>query len=99
MLRQAANSVSDPITNHKIQTNEEMHIYMKRISPETSEVYGHVIVNNRRKIAIRTNYQHYYLLEAVVEIMTKILGEEYSEIQLHRTRDDYGKASYKFVPV
>jgi hypothetical protein len=99
MLKQAVNSVSDPVTNHKTKVNEEMHIYMKRISPETSEVYGHVIVNNGEKIAIRTNYQHYYLLEAMLERTTNIMREDYSEIQLHRSRDNYGNVNYKFVPV
>ena len=89
-------SVTEPITGHKTY-DDEMHIYMKRISPETSELYGHIISEKGERIAIRSDYRHYYVINEMLEQISKIMREEYAEIQLHRNKDDQGRIYYRFV--
>jgi len=91
------NSVTEPIAKQEADDGE-MHIFMKRISPETSEVYGLVISKTGEKIGIRTNYQHYYVINEIMEQISKIMKEEYAEIQLHRNKDDLGRIYFRFVP-
>lgn len=97
LVDDTVNSVTKPI-NGRETYNDEMHIFMKRISPETSEIHGYVISKTGEKIGIRSNYQHYYIINALLEEISKIMKEEYTEIQLHRNKDDYGRIYYRFVP-
>ena len=96
IVGRVVNSVTEPITGQKTY-DDEMHIYMKRISPETSELYGHIISETGERIAIRSNNQHYYVINEILEQISKIMREEYAEIQLHRNKDDQGKLYYRFV--
>jgi hypothetical protein len=89
-------SVTEPITGRKTY-DDEMHIFMKRISPETSEIHGHVISKKGEKIGIRASYRHYYVINEILEQISRIMKEEYTEIQLHRNKDDNGRIYYRFV--
>jgi len=91
------NSVTEPITKQEAD-DAEIHIIMKRISPETSEIHGHVISKTGEKIGIRANYRHYYVINEISEQISKIMKEEYTEIQLHRNKDDLGRIYFRFVP-
>lgn len=93
----AVDSVTEPITKQEAD-GTETHIFMKRISPETSEVHGHIISKTGERISIRANYQHYYVINEILEQISKIMKEEYAEIQLHRNKDDLGKIYFRFVP-
>ena len=90
-------TVTNPITGQETH-DEEMHLVMKRISPETSEIYGHVISKTGEKIGIRANYQHYYVINEILEQRSKIMNEEYSGVQLHRNKDDSGRIFFQFIP-
>ena len=90
-------SVTEPITGRGTY-DDEMHIFMKRISPETSEIHGHVISKTGEKIGIRANYHHYFVLNEILEQISKLMKEEYAEIQLHRNKDDHGRIYFRFVP-
>ena len=89
--------VTEPITGRETY-DDEIHLFMKSISTETSEVYGHVISKTGKKMGVRANYQHYYVLNEILEQTSKIMKEEYSEIQLHRNKDDFGRLYFRFVP-
>ena len=91
------NTVTKPITGWGTH-DDEMHLFMKRISPESSEIYGHIISKAGEKVGVRANYQHYYVLNEILEQIAKIMREEYSELQVHRDKDDYGKIYFRFVP-
>ncbi len=93
---QVVNSVTEPMTGRKTY-DDEMHLFMKRISPETSEIYGNVISKTGEKIGIRANYHHYYVINEILEQISKIMKEEYAEIQLHRNKDDFGRIYFRFV--
>jgi len=90
-------TLTKPITGWETY-NDEMHLFMKRISPAISEMHGHVISKNGEKLNIRTNYKHYYVINEILEQISKIMGEEYAEIQLHRNKDDHGRIYFQFVP-
>lgn len=95
---QVVNSLTEPITGHGT-VDDEMHVFMKRISPESAEVYGHIISKSGEKIGVRANYRHYYVINALLEEVSRIMKEEYSEIQLHRQKGDNGRLYFRFVPV
>jgi flavoprotein len=97
LASQAVNSVTEPITGMGT-CDDEMHLFMKRISAETSEVYGYIISEAGQKIGIRSNYQHYYVLNEILEQKAKMMQEEYSEIQVHREKGDHGKIHFRFIP-
>jgi hypothetical protein len=90
-------SITEPLTSREAY-DDEMHLFMKSISPETSEIYGHVISKTGEKMGVRANYQHYYVLNEILEQISKIMKEEYAEIQLHRNKDDFGRIYFRFVP-
>jgi len=94
---QVVNSVTEPVTGQGTY-DDEMHLFMKRNSPETSEIYGHIISKTGEKVGVRANYQHYYVLNEILEQTSKIMKEEYSEIQLHRNKDDFGRLYFRFIP-
>lgn len=93
---QVVNSLTEPITGHGT-VDDEMHVFMKRISPESAEIYGHVISKSGETIGVRADYRHYYVINALLEEVSKVMKEEYSEIQLHRQKDDYGRIYFRFV--
>jgi hypothetical protein len=90
------NSVTKPITGRETY-DDEIHIFMRLISLETAEIYGHVISKTGEKIGIRSNYQHYYVLNEIAEQISKIMKEKYTEIQLHRNKDDFGRIYFRFL--
>ena len=92
---QAVTSVSEPVTGQKTFA-EELHLLMKRISPESAEISGHIISKTGEKIGVRANYQHYYVLNAVLERMSLITREEYSGLELHRDKGD-GRVYFRFL--
>ena len=94
---QVVDSITEPITRRETY-DDEIHLFMKHISPETSEIYGYVISKTGEKIGVRPNYQHYYVLNEILEQISKIMKEEYAEIQLHRNKDDFGRIYFRFVP-
>jgi hypothetical protein len=94
---QVVNSLTEPITGHGT-VSDEMHVFMKRISPESAEIYGHIISKSGEKIGVRSNYRHYYVFNALLEEISKIMKDEYSGIQLHRQKDDDGRIYFRFVP-
>lgn len=94
---EVVNSLTEPITGHAT-FDDEMHVFMKRISPENAEISGHIISESGEKIGIRANYRHYYVINALLEEVSRIMKEEYSEIQLHRQKDDNGRIYFRFVP-
>jgi hypothetical protein len=89
-------SVTEPITGKRAY-DEELHLFMKRISPETSEIHGHIISDTGERIGVRANYQHYYVINAILEQIADIMREEFAEIQLHRDKDDLGRIYYRFI--
>jgi hypothetical protein len=97
LATQVVNTVTVPITGQETY-DDEMHLVMKRISPETGEIYGQVISKTGERIGIRTNYQHYYVINEILEQKSKIMREEYSEVQLHRKKDDCGRIYFQFIP-
>ena len=92
----AVNSVTEPTTGRETY-EDEMHIFMRRISPESSEIHGHVVSKTGEKVGIRASYRHYYVINEILEQIAKIMKEEYTEIQLHRNKDDAGRIYYRFV--
>ena len=70
------NSVTVPITGEETN-DDEMQLVMKYISPETGEMYGHVTSKAGERIGIRTNYQHYYVINEILEQKSKIMKKEY----------------------
>ena len=97
LARDIVNSVTKPITG-RATYDDEMHLFMKRISSETSEIHGHIISKTGEKVGIRANYQHYYVLNEILEQIQKIMQEEYSELQVQRDKDDNGRLYFRFVP-
>lgn len=95
---QVVNSVTQPITGQATY-DDEMHLFMKRISPETSEIYGHVISKTGEKVGIRTNCQHYYVLNEILEQTSTIRQEEYAGLEVHRNRGDDGRIFFHFISV
>ena len=93
---QAVNSVTEPVIGKK-SFDDEMHLFMKRISLDSSEITGYVVSAKGEKISVRANYHHYYLMNEILEQITGILKEQYSEIQLHRNKNDYGRIYFGFV--
>lgn len=94
---QVVSSLTEPVIGHGT-FDDEMHVFMKRVSPESAEIYGHIISKSGEKIGVRANYQHYYIINALCEEVANIMKEEYSEIQLHRQQNDYGRIYFRFVP-
>ena len=90
-------SATEPITKQEADV-AEIHIFMKRISPETSEIHGHVISKTGEKIGIRANYQYYYVINEILEQISKVMKEEYAKIQLHRNKEDLGRIHFRFIP-
>src|SRR5687767_11843492 len=97
LASQVVNSITEPIIVMGT-SDDEMHLFMKRISAETSEVYGYIISKTGQKIGIRSNYQHYYVLNEILEQKAKVMQEEYSELQVHRNKGDHSKIHFRFVP-
>jgi len=97
LAHRVVNSVTEPITGWETYS-DELHLFMNHISPETSEIYGHIISKAGEKIGVKTNYQHYYVINEIMEQISKIMKEEYAEIQLHRNKDDLGRLYFRFVP-
>jgi len=93
---QVVGSITEPITGRKTY-DDELHIFMKRISPETSEIHGYIISKEDEKIGIRASHQHYYVINEILEQISQTMKEEYAEIQLHRNKDDNGRLYYRFV--
>ena len=91
------NSVTVPITGEETN-NDEMHFVMKYISPETGEMYGHVISKAGERIGIRANYQHYYVINEILEQKSKIMKKEYSEVHIHRKKNDSDRLHFQFIP-
>jgi hypothetical protein len=91
------NSVTVPVTGEET-CDDELQLIMKRISPETGEIYGHAISKTGEKIGIRTNYQHYYVLNEILEQKSNITKEKYAEVRLHRNKDDSGRIYLQFIP-
>lgn len=98
LAKEIVASVTIPITGCETH-DEELHLFMKRISSETSEIHGYVITKNGEKIGVRTNYRHYYVINEILEQTSKAMKEEYAEIQLHRDKEDPGRIYYRFVQV
>jgi len=96
LAERAVNSVTKPITGQGTY-DDEMHIFMKHVSPETSEIHGYIISKTGEKIGICSTYQHYYVINEILEQISKIMKEEYAEIQLHRDKDDHGRIYFRFV--
>lgn len=90
-------SATEPITKQEADV-AEIHIFMKLISPETSEIHGHVISKTGEKIGIRANYQYYYVINEILEQISKVMKEEYAKIQLHRNKKDLGRIHFRFIP-
>jgi hypothetical protein len=90
------NSVTKPVTGRETY-DDEMHVFMKLISPETAEIYGYIISKTGEKIGIRSSYQHYYILNEILEQISGIMKEKYTEIQLHRNKDDLGRIYFRFL--
>lgn len=93
---QAVVSVTEPVTGAKTY-EEEMHLFLTRISPEASEISGYILSAAGEKVRVRANYQHYYLLNAILEGMSGITREEYAGLQLHRDRGA-GRVYFRFIP-
>jgi hypothetical protein len=95
-----ASRVIDSVTKPVIGCetfDDEMHIFMRHISPMTSELHGYVISKIGERIEVRTNYQHYYVINEILNQISEIMNEEYTEIQLHRNKDDDGRIYIKFI--
>ena len=90
-------SVTVPITGEETY-DDEMHLVMKYISPETGEMYGHVISKAGKRIGIRANYQHYYVINEILEQKSKIMKKEYSEVHIHRKKNDSGRLHFQYIP-
>lgn len=91
LARQLINSLTD-------QETDELHLFLKRISPESSEIHGHVMSKTGEKISLRTNYQHYYVLNELLEQTAQARQKQYSELQVHRSRAAQGKISFQIIP-
>jgi hypothetical protein len=89
-------SIIEPITGSGTY-DDEMHLFMKYISPETAEIHGHVVSKKGEKVGIRVNYRQYYVLNEILEQISAIMKEKYAEIQVHRDKDDNGKIYFRFV--
>ena len=95
-LVELAGSVVDSLTTEETR-QAEMHLVLKRISPETSEIHGHIVTPAGERSGVRANYRHYYVLNAILEKMAAITRETYSGLELHRDRDDQGRVYFRFV--
>ena len=51
-----------------------MHLFLKWVSPASAEVHGYVLSKNGEKISLRTNYQHYYVLNEILEQTSQLAG-------------------------
>jgi hypothetical protein len=92
LARQLISSLADEGT-------DELHLFLKRISPETSEIHGHVVSLTGEKIGLRTNYQHYYVLNELLEQTARARQKQYSELRVHRSKADSGKIFFEVVPI
>jgi hypothetical protein len=97
LAAQVMNSVTVPITGEETY-DDEIHLVMKYISPETGEIYGYVISKAGERIGIRANYQHYYVINKILEQTSKIKKKEYSEVHIHRKKNDSGRLHFQFIP-
>ena len=79
------------------ETDDEFHLIMKRISPESGEMYGYIISNTCQKIGIRPNYQYYYVLNEILEQTARLRKEKYTEVHMRRSKDDFGRIYFRFV--
>ncbi len=86
-----------PITGEETN-DDEMQLVMKYISPETGEMYGHVTSKAGERIGIRANYQHYYVINEILEQKSKIMKKEYSEVHIHRKKNDLDRLHFQFIP-
>jgi hypothetical protein len=93
---QAVTSVTERV-NGQPTYDDEMHLFMKRISPEASEISGHIVSGTGQKVAVRANYQHYYILNAILEEISGITREEFAGLELHRDQGDR-KVYFRFLP-
>jgi hypothetical protein len=96
LAAQAVNSVTVPITGQETY-EDELHLVMRRISPESGEIYGYVITRAGERVGIRANYQHYYVLNEILEQKSKLVQAEYSEVHIHREKNDAGRIHLQFV--
>jgi hypothetical protein len=79
------------------ETDVELHLIMKRISPESGEIYGYITSNTGQKTGIRPNYQHYYVLNEILEQTARLRKEKYTEVHVHRSKDNFGRIYFRFV--
>ena len=75
---------------------EETHLVMKRIAPESAEISGYVVSKTGEKVSLRTNYQHYYVLNEILEQTSYSRQKRYSELQVHRNQGD--EITFRVVP-
>ena len=79
------------------ETDDELHLIMKHISPESGEIYGYIISNTGQKIGIRPNYQYYYVLNEILEQTARSRKEKYTEVHVHKNKDDLGRIYFRFL--
>ena len=77
-------------------SKEEVHLFLKWISPASAEVHGYVLSKSGEKISLRTNYQHYYVLNEILEQTSQLHGERYSGLEAYRNADQ--SLSFRFLP-
>jgi hypothetical protein len=97
MMNRLVTTVTKPITGWETYDSDELHLFMRRISPEIGEMHGYVINSKGEKIGVRTNYRHYCVANEILEQVSRITHEEYAEIHLYREKDDLGRVCYRFV--
>ena len=51
--------------------------------PGEREVHGYVLSKSGEKIILRTNYQHYYVLNEILEQTSQLHGERYSGLEAY----------------
>jgi len=89
-------SVTGPLNSQR-NDDDEIHLFVNLISPETSEIHGHIISKTGEKIGVRTNYQHYYVINEMLEQISRTTKEENVEIELQRSQADFGRIFIRFV--
>lgn len=91
LARQLVNSLTE-------QGTDELHLFLKRIAPESSEIHAYVVSKTGERISLRTNYQHYYVLNELLEQTAHVRQKQYSAMQVHRSSGEQGKVSFEIVP-
>ncbi len=66
-------------------SEDEMHLFLKWVSPASAEVHGYVLSKNGERISLRTNYQHYSLLNEILEQTSQLRGERYAGLEAYRS--------------